>query len=305
MIGGGLAATRRATRLDRDRRPHARISWGRRRGFGRGAGARGARGPHDGRDRGRALDDAGAEIGLATMSFAVLPRRDDNPDITTTHDYGPVDDGAPRLRAAGSPARRARGARGRRRCAASSKRPSATGAATRSARCRAARSRRSSTPRPRRPPRCDRRRTTRSSSSTSSSRISRSHASARSARATDVLARRPGAVTVHVELVDAGSRVSGSRASRGWSQPPRCEECRDDPRRAARRPRLRRSRDRPRRVALRRASRCARSRSPPSGRRRVVGHAPASDHLRGPSGGVRGGALLTMLDNVGGSVRRT
>jgi uncharacterized protein (TIGR00369 family) len=33
---------------------------------------------------------------------------------------------------------------------------------------------------------------------------------------------------------------------------------------------------------------------------RVVGHAPASAHLRGPNGGVRGGALLTMLDNVGG-----
>jgi uncharacterized protein (TIGR00369 family) len=33
---------------------------------------------------------------------------------------------------------------------------------------------------------------------------------------------------------------------------------------------------------------------------RVVGHAPASDHLRGPGGGVRGGALLTMLDSVGG-----
>jgi uncharacterized protein (TIGR00369 family) len=32
----------------------------------------------------------------------------------------------------------------------------------------------------------------------------------------------------------------------------------------------------------------------------IVGHAPASAHLRGPSGGVRGGALLTMLDNVGG-----
>ena len=33
---------------------------------------------------------------------------------------------------------------------------------------------------------------------------------------------------------------------------------------------------------------------------RVVGHAPAAAHLRGPGGGVRGGALLTMLDNVGG-----
>jgi uncharacterized protein (TIGR00369 family) len=33
---------------------------------------------------------------------------------------------------------------------------------------------------------------------------------------------------------------------------------------------------------------------------RVVGHAPASAYLRGPGGGVRGGALLTMLDNVGG-----
>jgi uncharacterized protein (TIGR00369 family) len=32
----------------------------------------------------------------------------------------------------------------------------------------------------------------------------------------------------------------------------------------------------------------------------LVGHAPASEHLRGPYGGVRGGALLTMLDNVGG-----
>jgi uncharacterized protein (TIGR00369 family) len=32
----------------------------------------------------------------------------------------------------------------------------------------------------------------------------------------------------------------------------------------------------------------------------LVGHAPASAHLRGPGGGVRGGALLTMLDNVGG-----
>ena len=33
---------------------------------------------------------------------------------------------------------------------------------------------------------------------------------------------------------------------------------------------------------------------------RVVGHAPASNYLRGPSGGVRAGALLTMLDSVGG-----
>jgi uncharacterized protein (TIGR00369 family) len=33
---------------------------------------------------------------------------------------------------------------------------------------------------------------------------------------------------------------------------------------------------------------------------RVVGHAPAADHLRGPRGGVRAGALLTMLDSVGG-----
>jgi uncharacterized protein (TIGR00369 family) len=33
---------------------------------------------------------------------------------------------------------------------------------------------------------------------------------------------------------------------------------------------------------------------------RVVGHAPASDYLRGPSGGIRAGALLTMLDSVGG-----
>ena len=30
------------------------------------------------------VDDAGAPLGLATMSFAVLPRRDTNPDITTT-----------------------------------------------------------------------------------------------------------------------------------------------------------------------------------------------------------------------------
>jgi uncharacterized protein (TIGR00369 family) len=33
---------------------------------------------------------------------------------------------------------------------------------------------------------------------------------------------------------------------------------------------------------------------------RVEGHAPVSDYLRGPSGGLRAGALLTMLDNVGG-----
>jgi uncharacterized protein (TIGR00369 family) len=32
----------------------------------------------------------------------------------------------------------------------------------------------------------------------------------------------------------------------------------------------------------------------------MVGHAPASEHLRGPGGGVRAGALLTMLDMVGG-----
>jgi uncharacterized protein (TIGR00369 family) len=34
-------------------------------------------------------DDDGAEIGLATMSFAVLPRRDHNPDITTSAPGGP------------------------------------------------------------------------------------------------------------------------------------------------------------------------------------------------------------------------
>jgi uncharacterized protein (TIGR00369 family) len=32
----------------------------------------------------------------------------------------------------------------------------------------------------------------------------------------------------------------------------------------------------------------------------LVGHAPVAPHLRGPAGGVRTGALLTMLDNVGG-----
>jgi uncharacterized protein (TIGR00369 family) len=32
----------------------------------------------------------------------------------------------------------------------------------------------------------------------------------------------------------------------------------------------------------------------------LVGHAPVAPHLLGPSGGVRTGALLTMLDNVGG-----
>ena len=32
----------------------------------------------------------------------------------------------------------------------------------------------------------------------------------------------------------------------------------------------------------------------------LVGHADVVDHLRGPGGGVRTGALLTMLDNVGG-----
>jgi uncharacterized protein (TIGR00369 family) len=32
----------------------------------------------------------------------------------------------------------------------------------------------------------------------------------------------------------------------------------------------------------------------------IVGHAPIAPHLRGPAGGVRSGALLTMLDNVGG-----
>jgi len=40
---------------------------------------------------------------------------------------------------------------------------------------------------------------------------------------------------------------------------------------------------------------------PPGGGPRVVGHASASEHLRGPDGrGVRGGMLLTMLDMVGG-----
>src|SRR5258708_10403747 len=32
----------------------------------------------------------------------------------------------------------------------------------------------------------------------------------------------------------------------------------------------------------------------------LVGHADVVEHLRGPAGGVRTGALLTMLDNVGG-----
>jgi uncharacterized protein (TIGR00369 family) len=32
----------------------------------------------------------------------------------------------------------------------------------------------------------------------------------------------------------------------------------------------------------------------------LVGHADVAPHLRGPAGGVRTGALLTMLDNVGG-----
>jgi uncharacterized protein (TIGR00369 family) len=34
-------------------------------------------------------DDAGSRIGIATMSFAVLPRRDENPDITTSMSSGP------------------------------------------------------------------------------------------------------------------------------------------------------------------------------------------------------------------------
>src|SRR4051812_18021540 len=33
---------------------------------------------------------------------------------------------------------------------------------------------------------------------------------------------------------------------------------------------------------------------------RVQGHAPAAEHLRPPNGGVRAGALITMLDSVGG-----
>jgi uncharacterized protein (TIGR00369 family) len=33
-------------------------------------------------------DDADAEVGIATMSFAVLPRRDENPDITTSMTTG-------------------------------------------------------------------------------------------------------------------------------------------------------------------------------------------------------------------------
>ena len=37
-----------------------------------------------------------------------------------------------------------------------------------------------------------------------------------------------------------------------------------------------------------------------NGAPRVEGHAPASPHLRGPGGAVRGGPLLTMLDMVGG-----
>ena len=32
----------------------------------------------------------------------------------------------------------------------------------------------------------------------------------------------------------------------------------------------------------------------------LVGHAPVAPHLRGPGGGIRSGALLTMIDNVGG-----
>ena len=32
----------------------------------------------------------------------------------------------------------------------------------------------------------------------------------------------------------------------------------------------------------------------------IVGHAPLAPHLCGPAGGIRAGALLTMLDNVGG-----
>jgi uncharacterized protein (TIGR00369 family) len=34
-------------------------------------------------------DDAGTEIGIATMSFARLPRRDENPDVTATTRSGP------------------------------------------------------------------------------------------------------------------------------------------------------------------------------------------------------------------------
>ena len=156
------------------------------------------------------LDDAGAEIGIATMSFAVLPRRDGNPDVTTTMASGPVDDGArPARGMRATAARRARASAWSTPRAASSRRRSsdwsrnslgamqggavatvvdaAAEVAARAATERAAR-------RHRHP----------------------AHATSRSARVgpmrtrVDVLGAAPGTATTHVELVDLGS---GSRVT--------------------------------------------------------------------------------------------
>ena len=89
VIGGGLAASDCPTELDRDRGPHAPPHGRRDRRRGRSARARScARAARRSCSRSR-CDAAEASIGVATMSFSVLPRRAENPDIAATRPAGP------------------------------------------------------------------------------------------------------------------------------------------------------------------------------------------------------------------------
>ena len=181
-----------------------------------------------------------------------------------------------RTRRAAARAARRRGRRrggGRHRGAGRS-----TGRSTRWARCRAASSVPSS--RSRRRPRCRRRPASRSSSATCRSRTSRSAGSGRCARGSTCSAHR-----------DARGRAR--RARRHGRREPAADG------RARRRDKVARVTQTPANMGPTsggsRVSTCARPTSCTS-----PGDARVVDHLRGRTGAVRAGALLTMLDNVGG-----
>ena len=121
----------------------------------------------------------------------------------------------------------------------------------------------------------------------------------RSAPRVEVLGTAAGAVTAHVELVDDGRDVARhEHRARGRdhvaAERPGDRARRRDARHAGSAAATGRDVSRYVRVEMREVDAHRRR---PAGRRARAGLA---HHLRGPGGGVRAGALLTMLDNVGG-----
>ena len=229
------------------------------------------------------VDEHERDIGIATMSFAVLPRRDTNPEIDAHPRNGPSTMATRRVAARAAVARRA----GRTRCATrraamidvpvidwslNSMGAMQGGVVATVAEVAAETALRAATGRTaRRQPTC-------SVTYLGFGEVGPVRSQRRRARP------RP---TGH------GSAARRARRRRRREPP-------DDGRaRGRRREGSRERHDDRRRAATvgalhgRRA--CARPTSSA-----LVGHAAVAPHLRGPAGGVRTGALLTMLDNVGG-----